>query len=224
MAVHWSLCNAPAEHLERRCGGSHSCDTRDSGHAPFARRTSDTRDNARQIEMKRVFGRVNTIQWIAIVAAIALLNMFQQTDFIVPAIATIVGLHLFPLARLFRYPAHYVTGTLLVVWSAAVALVLRPQDIASVGAVGTAVILLTSAAYTLIAATRAASMRRPSPVKYRADFSHRGFTRGRQPSCGGSRVLCGVGEPARPGFPRRGNGKGAFQFLAEVNPWAETKS
>jgi len=181
-------------------------------------------DNARQIEMKRVFGRVNTIQWIAIVAAIVLLNMFQQTDFIVPAIATIVGLHLFPLARLFRYPAHYVTGTVLVVWSAAVALVLRPQDIASVGAVGTAVILLTSAAYTLIAATRAASMRRPSPVKYRADFSHRGFTRGRQPSCGGSRVLCGVGEPARPGFPRRGNGKGAFQFLAEVNPWAETKS
>src|SRR4030081_3424850 len=36
-------------------------------------------------------------------------------------------------------------------------------------------------------------MRRPSPVKYRTDFFRRGFTRGRQPSCGGSRVLCGVG-------------------------------
>ena len=51
--------------------------------------------------------------------------------------------------------------------------------------------------------TAAASMRRPSPVKYHGDFSHRGFTRGRQPSCGGSRVLCGVGgtrpPPAFPG-------------------------
>src|SRR5258708_5526453 len=49
-------------------------------------------DDARQIEMKRAFGRVNTIQWIAIVAAVVLLNVSQQTDFIVPAIATIVGL------------------------------------------------------------------------------------------------------------------------------------
>jgi hypothetical protein len=84
------------------------------------------------------------------------LNVFKQGDFIVPAIATIVGLHLFPLARLFRYPAHYVTGTLLVLWSAVVVLVLRHQDIASAGALGTAAILLTSAPYTLIAATRAA--------------------------------------------------------------------
>jgi hypothetical protein len=88
-------------------------------------------DDARQIEMKRIFGRVNTIQWIAILAAVVLLNVFQQTDFIVPAIATIVGLHLFPLAGLFRYPAHYVTGTLLIVWSIVVVLVLCHQDIAS---------------------------------------------------------------------------------------------
>ena len=33
--------------------------------------------------------------------------------------------------------------------------------------------------YSLRSLTVAASMRRPSPVKYRADFSHRGFTRGR---------------------------------------------
>ena len=58
--------------------------------------------------------------------------------------------------------------------------------------------------------------------------ARRGSTRGRQPSCGGSRrtmrasafgwprsVLPAWGEPARPGFPRRGKReRGAFQFLA----------
>ena len=55
-----------------------------------------------------------------------------------------------------------------------------------------------------------------------------GCTRGRQPSCGGSRcidacqrfglarsMLAAWGEPARPGFPPEGEtGKGAFPFLA----------
>ena len=34
------------------------------------------------------------------------------------AITAIAGLHMFPLARLFRYPLHYLTGGLLVVWAA----------------------------------------------------------------------------------------------------------
>ena len=55
----------------------------------------------------------------------------------------------------------------------------------------------------------------------------RGMHKGAEPSCGGSRehrcvpaVFAGAqrasawGEPARPGFPRRGNGKGAINFLA----------
>ena len=67
----------------------------------------------------------------------------------VPAIATIVGLHLFPLARAFRYPMHYVTGTLLVLWSAASVFILPRENVASMGALGTSAILLLSAAYTL---------------------------------------------------------------------------
>jgi hypothetical protein len=102
-----------------------------------------------EARISRTFNRVNTIQWIAIPVAIVLLNIFHRADLIVPAIATIVGLHLFPLARLFRYSMHYVTGTLLVVWSAGSVFLLRRESIASIGALGTAAILLLSAAYTL---------------------------------------------------------------------------
>ena len=112
-----------------------------------------TSDSQEQEQIQRTFNRVNTMQWIAIVAAVVILNFAQKQQFIVPAIATIVGLHLFPLARLFRYSAHYVTGTLLVVWSVGVSALLRPEQIASFGALGTAVILELSAAYTLSRAT-----------------------------------------------------------------------
>ena len=71
-----------------------------------------------------------------------------------PAIETIVGLHLFPLARVFNYPLHYV-GTLLVLWSAGVVLTLPHEKLPSVGALGTAAVLLVSAAYTRTIATRA---------------------------------------------------------------------
>jgi hypothetical protein len=113
-------------------------------------------DVEQEARIKRIFGRVNSVQWIAILGAVVLLNLFQKGYFIVPAIATIVGLHLFPLARLFRYPAHYVTGGLLILWSVGVVAKLDPEEIVSSGAIGTAAILLGSAVYTLVAATRAA--------------------------------------------------------------------
>jgi hypothetical protein len=50
-------------------------------------------------------------------AAVILVGIFHLPEFMVRAIATIVGLHLFPRARVFHYPIHYVTGMLLVLWS-----------------------------------------------------------------------------------------------------------
>ena len=110
-----------------------------------------------EAQISRTFNRANTAQWIAIPVAVVLLNVVHQTAYIVPAIATIVGLHLFPLARAFRYPMHYVTGALLVLWSAASVFVLPRENVASIGALGTSAILLLSAAYTLTNAARAAA-------------------------------------------------------------------
>lgn len=114
--------------------------------------------------IKHTFTVVNTIQWLAIAAVVIVLNVFHFGEYIVPGIAIIVGLHLFPLARVFRYSAHYVTGTLLVLWSVGVAVILQKQDVPSIGALGTAAILLLSATYTLIVATRAARYLLESPA------------------------------------------------------------
>jgi hypothetical protein len=113
-------------------------------------------DSPEQLQMRQLFWRVNTIQWAAIVAAVILLNLIHKGNFLVPVITFIVGMHLFPLAKVFRYPAHNVTGTLLTAWATVLAATLPESMLPSVGAVGTAAILLGSAAYTLTAATRAA--------------------------------------------------------------------
>jgi hypothetical protein len=118
------------------------------------RKNADPEVEAR---ISRTFNRANTAQWIAIPVAVVLLNVIHQKAYIVPAIATIVGLHLFPLARAFRYSTHYVTGALLVLWSAASVFMLPRENVASVGALGTSAILLLSAAYTLANAARAAA-------------------------------------------------------------------
>jgi hypothetical protein len=110
-----------------------------------------------EAQISRTFNRANTAQWIAIPVAVVLLNIVHQAAYIVPAVATIVGLHLFPLARAFRYLMHYVTGALLVLWSAASVFILPRENVASVGALGTSAILLLSAAYTLANAARAAA-------------------------------------------------------------------
>jgi hypothetical protein len=106
--------------------------------------------------IEKAFQKINMAQWVAIPVAVSLLVVFGKPEYIVPAIATIVGVHLFPLAHLFRYPAHLVTGLLLVGWSSASVLLLPLAQIASIGAVGTAAILLASAACTLIRAGRTA--------------------------------------------------------------------
>jgi hypothetical protein len=111
-------------------------------------------DVAHDAQISRTFRRVNTIQWIAIAAVLVLVNIFHQQALIVPAIAIIVGLHLFPLARLFRYPVHYVTGALLILWSVGTVIAFPREKIASTGALGTAAILLLSSVYTLISAAR----------------------------------------------------------------------
>lgn len=119
----------------------------------------ETPDAERDRRIGRTFGWVNTIQGIAIFAAVVFFIVFKQPAYIVPAIAIIVGLHLFPLARLFQYHAHYVTGALLVVYSAGTVLLLSKEQIPGFGALGTAIILLGSATYTLISAALAVRRR-----------------------------------------------------------------
>jgi hypothetical protein len=97
----------------------------------------------------RAFAWINAIQWTAIFIAALSFAKFHMDAYTTSAITAIVGLHLFPLARVFRYPLHYLTGAVLVVWAAASAALLPVAEMQGTTALGTGGILWASAAVTL---------------------------------------------------------------------------
>jgi len=106
-------------------------------------------DPEEQRQAGRTFGRVNAAQWAAIVLIAVVLGRLHLDAYTPAAVTVVVGLHFFPLARLFRSPQHHVTGAALVLWGA-VCLLLVPRDVLqSTSAFGTGAILWTAAAVTL---------------------------------------------------------------------------
>src|SRR5580692_5040463 len=77
--------------------------------------------------MARAFKRINVIQWVAVAVVAFAFARLGIDVYVISAITAIVGLHMFPLARLFRYPLHYLTGSALVGWAAA-SVLLFPKD------------------------------------------------------------------------------------------------
>jgi hypothetical protein len=103
----------------------------------------------------RTFAWINAIQWIAVFLVGFSFAKLHIDAYVISAITAIIGLHMFPLARLFRYPMHYVTGSVLVAWSAASAIYLPTDQMQGTTALGTGCILWISAAVNLALAFRA---------------------------------------------------------------------
>ncbi len=61
----------------------------------------------------RWFGLIFGLEGVAIFIASILCNRFDRFDLFFPIMALIVGIHFFPLAALFHYPGHYLTGALI---------------------------------------------------------------------------------------------------------------
>jgi hypothetical protein len=103
------------------------------------------------LAVQKSFRLVNTVQWLLIFVWIFMLNVFSRPELIEPGIIFIVGVHLLPLARTFRYRGHYATGAAL----AAVALIypfLDGRGTASpLGCLGAGLVLWLSALYILSA-------------------------------------------------------------------------
>ena len=111
-------------------------------------------DPEEQRQAGRTFGRVNAAQWAAIVLIAVVLGRLHLDAYTPAAVTVVVGLHFFPLARLFRSPQHHVTGAALVLWGA-VCLLLVPRDVLqSTTAFGTGAVLWTAAAVTLVRSFR----------------------------------------------------------------------
>jgi hypothetical protein len=82
-----------------------------------ARRRSFTAtgDAAASRRVRKGFRVVNAVQWSSIGLAVLLLNLTGHVAWILPAVILVVGLHFFPLARLFGYRAYNLTAAALVV-------------------------------------------------------------------------------------------------------------
>ena len=73
------------------------------------------RDTPQAQRMRRDFRTINTLQWIAAVVVVLTLRRLHLDAWIAPAIMLIVGVHFLPLARVFRYRPHVLTGAVLIV-------------------------------------------------------------------------------------------------------------
>jgi hypothetical protein len=103
----------------------------------------------------RAFAWINAIQWIAVGLVAYTFAKLHIDAYVISAIAAIIGLHMLPLARLFRYPMHYATGALLVAWGVASAVLAPVEQMQSTAALGTGIILWLSAVVTLAIALTA---------------------------------------------------------------------
>jgi hypothetical protein len=97
----------------------------------------------------RAFMAINAIQWIAVGIAGFTFARLHLDSYVICAITAIIGLHMFPLARLFRYPMHVVSGSVLVAWAALSALLVPADHLQGTAAIGTGIILILSAYVTL---------------------------------------------------------------------------
>jgi hypothetical protein len=107
-----------------------------------------------QARRRRVFRNVNVLQWSASVALIVLLNVIGHVEWITPGIILIVGVHCFPLARLFKTRANAVTGAALTLLALVYPFLAVDGPLSAVGPVCAGLILWTAALAKIVEVAR----------------------------------------------------------------------
>jgi len=102
----------------------------------------------------RAFAWINAAEWIAVGLTALALAKLRLDAYVMCAITAIVGLHMFPLGRLFHYPAHYRAGAIMVAWAVASAVLVPAEHLQGVSALGTGILLWSAAAVNLMIAFR----------------------------------------------------------------------
>ena len=97
----------------------------------------------------RAFHRINIAQWVVIGILSPAFSHYHLDAYICSAITAVVGIHLFPLAKLFRRPQHRINGIVLTLWASFTVLAVPIDQMQGVTALGTGTILWTSAAISL---------------------------------------------------------------------------
>jgi hypothetical protein len=108
----------------------------------------------------RAFRNINIAQWVAIAALNVALNVIGHTEWLFPGIMMIVGLHFFPLARLFSASKanNFTIGLALVTVAALYPFVTAGGPQSPLGPLGAGLMLWTSALVTLASVIRSRSI------------------------------------------------------------------
>lgn len=98
----------------------------------------------------RIFNIVNASQWILIFIVATVLSNVGHKEWIIPSIILIVGIHFLPLAWLFKYSRHYITGAAMILLAVIYPLVSSNGPENPVGCLGAGIILWISAVGALL--------------------------------------------------------------------------
>ncbi len=119
--------------------------------SPALRAVGQTPERRRK---SRVFASINALQWGAVFLVAVVLSRTGNARWTLPAIIFIVGLHFLPLARLFDYRPHYLTGAALILLASIYPVAAHDGPESAVGALGAGIILWVSAAWAIASASR----------------------------------------------------------------------
>lgn len=106
-------------------------------------------ESQKKRQKSRGFYLVNAGQWVLLVVVANVLARIGLTAWIIPAALFIIGAHFIPLARLFDYPPHYVTGIAMMSMAAIYPLLAPAGANSPVGCLGAGIILWGSAAWAI---------------------------------------------------------------------------
>ncbi len=121
--------------------------------ATYRANASAVRDESQTIEAKRksrLFNLINAGQWVTIFVLATILGNLHHQEFILPTIIFVIGVHFFPLAWLFSYRPHYITGICLVVLAITYPFLSAKGAQSASGALGAGVVLWLSAIWGLL--------------------------------------------------------------------------
>ena len=115
--------------------------------------------------VSRAFNQINAGQWIAVGVVAFTLSKLHLSAYVLNAVTAIVGLHFFPLARIFRLPLHYLVGAVMVLWAAATLCFVSHDSLQGIDALGTGAILWSYSALMLVRALRAIELSSESTIR-----------------------------------------------------------
>lgn len=115
-------------------------------------------DTPAKKKQDRLFHIINAGQWVLIFIVGNVLNNLGRGDWFFAAAIIIVGAHFLPLGRLFRYPPHYATGAIMILWGFGYPFLAKAGAASPMGCLGEGFLLWASALYALGAKPQAESV------------------------------------------------------------------